>query len=121
MKKYWALSVVKPAGQKIGSGLKTVEVRRWRPPFLPLRDLVIVENSRRLSPDFPEESDGVVVALVDVVSVEDWKRDDYEAAAASYWEPGWLGWKLDNVRRVAPGVAAPARLGIYELELLALF
>ncbi len=44
MKTYHALSVVTPAGSRIRSGRKTVEVRKWRPDDLPLCDMLIVQN-----------------------------------------------------------------------------
>ena len=39
-----ALSIVAPNGANIAAGRKTLEIRSWRPPRLPLRDLLIVEN-----------------------------------------------------------------------------
>ncbi len=46
---YTALSVVAPAGDHIRVGAKRLEIRRWRPDTLPLRDLLIVQNRQRLS------------------------------------------------------------------------
>ncbi len=46
---YSALSVVAPAGDRIRTGQKTLEIRQWKPDGLPLRDLVIVQNTLRLS------------------------------------------------------------------------
>lgn len=118
MKTYRALSVVAPAGLKIRDGRKTIEVRQWRPDVLPLRDLLIVENGIRLSSKgMREDPDGRAVALVDVIAVSEWKEADLDAATAPYWEPGWLGWHLENVRAVEWPHPVPAKLRIYEVEL----
>lgn len=118
MKIYRALSVVAPAGAKIRDGRKRIEVRQWQPDELPLRDLLIVENKIRLSSKgVCEDPDGRAVALVDVVAVNDWKESELEAATAPYWEPGWLGWHLENVRPVDYPYSVPAKLRIYEVEL----
>lgn len=118
MNQFSALSVVAPAGDWIRTGTKTLEIRRWQPDEIPLRDLVIVQNSIRLGGDGPaEDSNGMAVALVDVESVAAWGEDESEPACASYWEPGWLAWRLVNVRLIEPPLPCPARLRIYLVEL----
>lgn len=113
-----ALSVVAPAGDWIRDGRKTLEIRRWQPEELPLRGLVIVQNKIRLGSDgIMEDLEGMAVALVDVESVEAWCEDESEPACASYWEPGWLAWRLVNVRPITPPLPCPARLRIYTVEL----
>ena len=113
-----ALSVVCPAGFQIANGEKTIETRRWEPDVLPLRDLLIIENEDRLSSgDMPADRNGRAVAIVDVIEVKKWARDELNAACASYWEDGWLGWKLANVRKIRSGCVVPAKLRIYEVEL----
>ena len=54
-KPYLALSIVAPSGQRIAQGLKTLEVRSWRPDQFPLKDLVIVENQTYLNNEGDEE------------------------------------------------------------------
>lgn len=39
-----ALSIVYPAGTRIAEGKKTLEIRSWLPPRLPLLNLLVVEN-----------------------------------------------------------------------------
>lgn len=118
MKTYRALSVVAPAGAKIRAGSKRIEVRQWQPDELPLRDLLIVENKIRLSSKgVCEDLNGRAVALVDVVAVDDWKECELDAATAPFWEPGWLGWHLENVRPVDYPQPIPAKLRLYEVEL----
>lgn len=113
-----ALSVVAPAGDRIRSGLKTLEIRSWRPNTLPLRDLLIVQNNVRLSRQgVTEDPRGRVVALVDIESVADWREDDLAASCAKYWEPGWLAWRITNLRPVHYPEDVPARLRIYDLSL----
>lgn len=113
-----ALSIVAPAGARIAAGLKTLEVRRWAPPnwrSQPLRDLVIVENTRFLSAALPCDEDGRAVALVDVVDVHDWRPDELPAACASAWEPGYLAWQLANVRPLPGTARVPALRKLYAL------
>lgn len=59
-----ALSVIEKAGIAIASGKQSLEMRRWEP--LPLIDLAIVQNGRRLTDEVPMDPDGQVVAVVDV-------------------------------------------------------
>lgn len=113
-----ALSVVAPVGDRIRSGQKTLEIRHWRPDGLPLRDLVIVQNNVRLSSKgISEDAEGRAVALVDVESIAPWQEDELEASCANYWEPGWLAWRLTNVRPLDIDQAIPARLRIYPVDL----
>lgn len=113
-----ALSVVAPAGDWIQAGKKTLEIRRWQSEEVPLWGLVIVQNSIRLGSDGPaEDPNGMAVAIVDVESVAAWREDEIEPACASYWEPGWLAWRLVNVRPIEPPLPCPARLRIYSVEL----
>lgn len=118
MKTYCALSVVSPAGSRIQSGRKSIEVRKWHPDGLPLRDLLIVENDTRLSRSgVTEDPNGRVLALVDVVAVTDWEKEHLAASCAPYWEAGWLAWHLENIRPLDWAEAVPARRRIYEIEL----
>ena len=112
-----ALSVVEMPGTAISSGRKTLEIRHWHAEQLPLLDLVIVQNRRRLTTSDPIDPDGRVVAIVDVRNIRDWKKDDLEASCSSAWEPGWLAWELENVRRVIDGPRVPAMRRIYDVDL----
>ena len=72
-----ALAVIAPAGDRIRSKEKRIEVRRWRPEVVPLCDPLIVQNKKRLSENgLKEDPDGVAVALVDVIAVREWRQDD---------------------------------------------
>ncbi|MEI8314167.1 MAG: ASCH domain-containing protein [Verrucomicrobiota bacterium] len=118
MKPHLALSVLAPAGDQIRTGRKRLEIRKWQPDTLPLRDLLIVQNQQRLSSTgLREDSAGKVSALVDVMAVREWRKEDLAATCAAQWEPGWLAWELSNVRPLARIGAVPARLRIYEIEL----
>lgn len=113
---HWtALSIVAPHGRNIAEGRKTLEVRSWQPPQWPLRDLLIVENTRYLREDGQTDPDGRAVALVDVVKVEPWRPDQVEAACSSGWVPGYFAWHLERVRVVVVDCASPvlAARGLY--------
>ncbi|GAA5016818.1 ASCH domain-containing protein [Acinetobacter puyangensis] len=116
MKIYQALSIVTPAGQQIAKGIKTLEIRSWLPPQLPLKDLLIVENQNYLSEDGDEEP-GIAVALVDIESVHDWREDEVEAATASYWATGYYAWVISNVRPLTQPIDVMAKRKIYQINL----
>lgn len=116
MPTYHALSIVAPSGTKIARGEKTLEVRRWTPGELPLRDLLIIENDHYLRQPGDIDPNGRAVALVDVVEVFDWGRDQIAAACASYWEEGWMAWRLENVRPVHHDGPLIAARKIYEIR-----
>lgn len=113
---FQALSVLSPAGSLIRSGRKTIEVRDWQPPTLPLHNLLIVQNSVPLSDETPADDAGAVVALVDVVAVRAWQPEDLEKSRSEKFEEGHQAWELTNVRPAAYNRFVPARLGVYELE-----
>lgn len=118
MKPSLALSVLAPAGNLIVSGKKTLEVRQWQPDLLPLRDLVIVQNTIRLSSGgVTEDPNGRAVALVDIEAVAAWRETQIAEACATYWEPGWMAWRISNLRPLKLEVRVPARLRIYPLDL----
>jgi hypothetical protein len=112
-----ALSIVNPGGSRIATGQKTVEVRRWAPPVVPLRHLLIVENRIFLREEGQEDPAGCAVAIVDVVAVCPWTMDLFAPACATRFEEGYLAWHLGNVRPIADPFLVPARRGIYELDL----
>lgn len=113
---FQALSIVAPSGTRIAQGVKSLEVRSWMPKQLPLHNVVIVENQHYLNDD-GDEQQGQAVAIVDIVSVHPWRQDEFEAACASYWAEGYFAWVLDNVRRIDPPLAAPAKRKIYLIEI----
>ncbi|HTX48509.1 MAG TPA: ASCH domain-containing protein [Caulobacteraceae bacterium] len=112
-----ALSIVKPAGQRIAEGRKTIEVRRWRPDLASGEDLLIVENGRYLMAEGDEDPDGRVVAIVQVGAVRPFTPADMQAATASSFEDGWLAWELHSVRRVVSSAPVLAARRLYQLEL----
>lgn len=115
--RFQALSIVAPSGDRIRAGLKTIEVRRWHPEEVPLKNLLIVQNGLFLSEDLPEDPEGRAVAVVDVVGVREWTPEDLGRSCATVFEPGWLAWEIGNVRPVSYPAFLPARRRIYSLEL----
>ncbi|WP_180077897.1 ASCH domain-containing protein [Acinetobacter sp. YH12251] len=117
MKKcYSALSIVAPSGSNIACGLKTLEVRSWRPEHLPLKDLVIVENQRYLH-ESGDEDIGRAVAMVDVYDVHAWTENEVELAQATYWAAGYWAWRLENIRMIHWDMSVPAKRDIYLIEI----
>lgn len=112
-----ALSIVKPAGQRIADGQKTIEVRRWVPDLATDQDLMIVENERYLLREGDEDPDGRAVAIVRVGVVRPWTVADLEASCATSFEEGWLAWELHSVRRVTSTIPVLAARRLYELVL----
>lgn len=113
---YTALSIVAPHGQNIAKKIKTIEVRSWQPPTLPLRNLLIIENQNYLSANQPEDADGKAIAFVDILEVHEWQAYEVEAACSSGWQPGYWAWILSNVRPVFQHVTVPAKRKIYTVE-----
>ena len=114
---FHALSVVEPAGSLIRSAAKTIEVRRWTPDAFPLRDLFIIQNKIRLSSDIPEDSQGQLVAIVDVVEIRPWLPEDQKDSFSTYFEEGWLAWRLGNIREASYPHMIPAKLRIYDIQI----
>ncbi len=112
-----ALSIVYPGGQKIASGLKTIEVRSWMPPEDLTGDLLIVENHKFLRNDGDTDPDGKVVAIVKIKKVREYLESDIPAAAASRWEPGYYSWELTEVRPISSDAKVLAARHIYEVEI----
>jgi len=113
---YEALSIVYPAATKIADGRKTLEIRSWQPPRVPLRNLVIVENHRRLDRDGDVDPEGLAVAFVDIEQVRDWTPEDAQRDGHQF-VPGYFAWVIANVRPFAKPVRVPAERLIYKVEL----
>lgn len=107
---FTALAVLSPAGKLIAQGRHHLELRSWRPPQVPLRDLLIVESRRQVASEDQLDPEAAGVALVDVLSVEAWPGS-----------PGMFAWKLGNVRPITPQLGPlPARCGLYTVCLSSL-
>ena len=117
MAEYLALSIVSPHGSNIASGRKTIEVRAWQPPELPVRNLLIVENTIPLTQAGQVDPDGKAVALVDVVRVEPWLPTQVAAACSDGWEPGYFAWHLAHVRPLSARLPVIASRKLYKVAL----
>lgn len=111
-----ALSIVSPHGSNIVSGKKTLEIRSWRPASLPIRNLLIVENSEFLSIENPIDLNGKAVAMVDIEEVHEWQPSEVKAACSSGWEPGYWAWRLSNVRPITNIQTVAAKRKLYEVD-----
>lgn len=113
---YLALSIVAPHGENIAKGIKTLEVRLWKPEQLPLKNVLIVQNHRYLSQQ-DDQDVGQVMAMVDFVDVHEWREDEVIAACASHWESGYWAWTIQNVRPIYSTERVAAKRKIYTLRL----
>lgn len=111
-----ALSIVAPNGLNIAEGRKTLEIRSWLPPQLPLRDLLIIENRIFLTGEDEVDPDGIAVALVDLEEVHAWQPWQIEAACADEWKPGLWAWHFTHVRPVRGAVRLNACRKLYQVE-----
>ena len=112
-----ALSIVAPNGANIAAGRKTLEIRSWRPPQLPLRDLLIIENRIFLTKEDQTDPDGVAIAVVDVEGVHAWQSTELAAACATEWTPQMWAWHLTHVRPLNGALRLPARRKLYEVDI----
>lgn len=110
-----ALSIVAPNGTNIATGRKTLEIRSWYPPCLPLRDLLIIENQIFLTGEDEADPDGIAVALVDVDEVHAWQPSERAAACATQWKPDLWAWHVTHVRPLHGAVRLVARRKLYEV------
>lgn len=112
-----ALSIVAPNGANIAAGRKTLEIRSWCPPCLPLRNLLIIENQIFLTDEDEVDPDGIAVALVDVDEVHAWQPSELQAACAAEWKPDLWAWHVTHVRPVHGDVRLVARRKLYEVDI----
>ena len=82
-----------------------------------MQDLVIVQNSRRLTEEDAEDAAGSIDAVVDVMAVRAWREADLEKSGTTLFEKGWLAWELENIRPAAYNRFVPAKRGLYEVDL----
>jgi hypothetical protein len=111
-----ALSIVSPAGNKIASKEKTIEIRKWKPSIVPLENLLIIQNKNYLSDKLPEDNNGKAVALVDVYEITLWEERHFKQSCASSFEEGYFAWHLTNIRKVTCSLPLTAKRKIYTLE-----
>jgi len=115
-----ALSIVHPAGTRIAEGKKTLEIRSWLPPRLPLLNLLVVENRRRLDRDGDVDAEGLGVAWIDILHVRPWTEEDARRDGHQF-QPGYHAWEISNLRRIEKPFRVHAERGIYQVEVVADF
>jgi hypothetical protein len=109
-----ALSIVHPAATRIVEGKKILEIRYWLPPSLPLLNLLIIENHRRLAAGEIDQ-EGLALAVIDIVSAHPWTREEAERDGHEY-ATGYFAWVIQNVRPLPKPFRAVAQRGIYEVN-----
>lgn len=117
MKKYNAISIVTPHGLNIAKGLKTIEVRSWKPTISLNEDLLIVQNENFLRKEGETDPNGKAMALVKIKQVRKYVEDDIKAACASKWTEGYYSWDLYDIRPIKNDVKVLAARNIYQVEL----
>lgn len=110
-----ALSIVSPNGARMASGRKALEIRSWRPPQWPLRDLLIIENNLFLTGEDEVDPAGVAVAVVDIEQVLPWQPWQLEAAYASEWVPDHWAWQVTRVRPISGTLPLRAQRRLYDV------
>ena len=110
-----ALSIVYPAATKIATGQKTIEIRSWKPPMVPLLNLLIVENNRRLDRDGDIDPEAMAVAVIDIIEVRDWTEEDARRGGNTF-APGYFAWVIANVRPIDSPFRTQAERLIYKVE-----
>jgi hypothetical protein len=110
-----ALSIVYPAGTRIAEGKKTLEIRSWLPPGLPLLNLLVVENHRRLDRDGDLDEGGLGVAWIDILHVRPWTEEDAKRDE-NHFRPGYHAWEISNLRPIPHPFRVRAERGIYQIE-----
>ena len=112
-----ALSVVEPWGSMIADEIKLLEIRSWEPEQLPLVNVALVQNTKRLTKDGDEDFDGRVIAIIDIVSCAPWEKEDcrHSGCDESDFEEGWFAWELVNIRKLDNPVSATAKRKFYNL------
>ncbi len=109
-----ALSIVHPAATKIATGHKTLEIRSWKPSAIPLLNLMIVENHRRLDRNSDTDPEGMAVAIIDITGVRDWTEEDAQRDGNTF-APGYFAWIISNVRPIQVPFRIQAERLIYRV------
>ena len=115
--RFKALSVVAPAGDRIATKKKSIEIRSWVPEEAPLLNVAIVQNENYLLESGEEDKNAYVVAIVDFIKVEPWTEKQQKEACSKEWSFGYFGWHITNVRKLAKPIKTIAKRKIYEIEL----
>ncbi len=110
-----AISIVHPAGTCIAEGAKRLEIRSWPPPRLPLLNLLVVENRRRLEREGEIDLDGLGVAWIDILHIRPWTEEDAQRDG-HHFQPGYHAWEISNLRPIAAPFRVQAERGIYQIE-----
>ncbi|KAA8729420.1 ASCH domain-containing protein [Ewingella americana] len=110
-----ALSIVRPAGTQIANGLKTLEIRRWKPEIRAGEEILLVENENFLTADGQEEN-GIAVAIITLGEIREFRREDIFQACASYYEDGWLAWEIKTIKKIDNPFSVCAARKLYEID-----
>jgi len=111
---YKALSVIEPYGELLISGQKTLEIRSWIPQKLPLKNVVLVQNVKRLSEEL-EEDVGSALGLIDIDGFHLWTESDLPKSGCDSFTDGYYAWEISNRRPFLTRPEILAKRKIYNL------
>lgn len=109
MRQLKALSVKQPWANRIASGEKTIETRKWHTPYR--GELLIV--SSKYPPIAPA---GCALAVAQLVDCRPMTRDDERSACCSVYL-GAFSWVLADVQALLDPIPIKGALGIYSVEI----
>lgn len=75
-----------------------------------------MENEVYLTEEGQEDPDGLARAIVDIIGVHKWTREEAESQGVD-WMPNYVCWELSNVRSIIPPIPCVARRKIYKIDI----
>lgn len=105
------LTVQQPWASLIGSGKKTIELRRWQTAY---RGKIVIHSAATPSPlkhSFEIGPLGVLICVADLISVTKFKIEDGKQSIFCPSDDSWFSWTLDNIQPLPP-VRVKGRLGL---------
>lgn len=107
--------MIKPYGDLIISGKKQIEVRSWYPKYLPMKNVVLVQNKNRLSSEYEEEL-GFAIGIIDIEEYRNWDKNDLEKSCCDTFSEGYYAWIISNIRAFKEQIPVIAKRKLYEID-----
>lgn len=109
-----ALSLTQPHANRMASGEKTIETRKWKTNYR--GPLLICATKQKVKDEAGEiiEPRGLALCIVDVIGCRPMTKDDEKAACFELYDGAWA-WETNNLRTVEP-FAVKGQLNIFNVE-----